>query len=592
MKNQNNIRIVILSFCLFVLFTGCVSTQRKVDNINAFTKVYGYVRWFYPGDEASQIDWNKFAVYGIRTVENARSQKDLKEKLSELFQPIAPAIQFKNKSQDLKFDVKSITPIDTSGLNCIFWMHYGVNLGPKSNIYKSYRYNRDTIGLIKPFANHYLKIGDCIKRDISNNLVVMMPLALYGNKQQTFPIADTLSFKQLKDNLSKIAVSDLNTKDYAVRLANVVIAWNVFQHFYPYFDVIKVDWNKELLQTLHTVYKGKTQSDYFVALSEMVAKLEDGHGVVYSNTIEQWSFPYMVDLIQDNIVVTESDDIRLFRKGDIIKSIDGKSALTVLKDQERLISGSSQLKRYRALNMFGSDFSKSEAHVVVERGGKKMKIVANRQTRCNPFFNPLFESSKPIITDLGDSIYYLNNYPCEENGVMEKLFHARGIIINNLVLQNFWDFTAHIIKEPVRCAKWNIPINTYPDRLKTCYDTSGRWNIEPKQPYIKAKLIFLTHPFIVSSGETFLGIVDYYKLGKFVGETTAGTNGNANFINLMGGYSIMWTGMKVLKHDGSQHHLIGFKPYFQVIMTLKAVEEGRDEYIEKAKEILQEELKK
>jgi len=30
--------------------------------------------------------------------------------------------------------------------------------------------------------------------------------------------------------------------DRAVRLADVVIAWNILQHFYPYFDVVKMDW--------------------------------------------------------------------------------------------------------------------------------------------------------------------------------------------------------------------------------------------------------------------------------------------------------------------------------------------------------------
>jgi len=54
----------------------------------------------------------------------------------------------------------------------------------------------------------------------------------------------------------------------------------------------------------------------------------------------------------------------------------------------------------------------------------------------------------------------------------------------------------------------------------------------------------------------------------------------------MGGYSIWWTGMKVLKHDGSQHHLIGFKPDYPVTHTIEAIVEGRDEYLEKAKEVL------
>jgi len=37
----------------------------------------------------------------------------------------------------------------------------------------------------------------------------------------------------------------------------------------------------------------------------------------------------------------------------------------------------------------------------------------------------------------------------------------------------------------------------------------------------------------------------------------AGTNGNINFISLPGGFQLGFTGMKVLKNDGSQHHGVG-----------------------------------
>jgi C-terminal processing protease CtpA/Prc len=83
-----------------------------------------------------------------------------------------------------------------------------------------------------------------------------------------------------------------------------------------------------------------------------------------------------------------------------------------------------------------------------------------------------------------------------------------------------------------------------------------------------------------------MGIVEYYKLADMVGTTTAGCNGNANYIDLPGGFQVMWTGMKVLKHDGSQHHLIGIKPTYPVEKTIEAVKEGRDEYLEKAIEVI------
>ena len=568
-------QIKLLVFGLSILFISCKYTDRKVGNIHAFAKVYGYVRWFYPGDEAGQIDWNKFAVYGTRKVENARTQRELQDILLELFKPLAPAIQIIDKKQDANFELKSITPDDTSGLNKISWVHYGVCLGYNSNVYKSLRQNRDAIA---GFDNRLLKIGEFIKKDIGSNLVIIMPLVLFGSNIHTFPVSDTLTLKQLHLNLGQIA----NETDKATKLANVVIAWNVFQHFYPYFDVVGVDWEEELSKTLHNVYAGKTEPDYFKTLSKMVAKLKDGHGVVIANKITQWGLPIMVGWIQNNVVVLASSDTKRFQIGDIVQSIDGRSALEELQEQENLISGSSQLKRYRALNMFGSDFLQSDANVIVIRNNKNVKIEATRQTRCNLFFNPLFSGGSSDFTDIGDNIYYLNNYPFKE--VMAKLVNAKGVIID--ALNNQFEFIPHIIKEPVWSPRWNIPINIYPDRMNTIFDTSKRWKIEPKEPFIKAKLIFLTHPYDVSSGETFLGIEDYYKLGKFVGDTTAATNGNANYINLMGGYTIMWTGMKTLKHDGSQHHLVGFRPDYPVKRTIEAIKEGRDEYIEKAKKVL------
>ena len=67
-----------------------------------------------------------------------------------------------------------------------------------------------------------------------------------------------------------------------------------------------------------------------------------------------------------------------------------------------------------------------------------------------------------------------------------------------------------------------------------------------------------------------------------VGGATAGTNGNVNPITLPGGYVVTWTGMKVLKHDGSRHHGIGIQPTVPVSRTVAGIAQGRDELLEKA----------
>jgi hypothetical protein len=577
-------------FLITLLFSGCNSKLRKVKNLETFAKVYGYVRWFYPSDEAAKIDWTSFAVYGVSKVENARSQNQLKKELLNLFKPIAPALQIENAFQSPGFDLKSIVPSDTSGFKPVTWIHYGVYLGEKSNIYQSKRTNRQTPSTqLKNYSmkelvltsSHSPKIGDYITKNIGSDLVCIMPLVLYGTSKQTYPIPDTVSTRKLNNEIQHVHNLSLNIKNSAAKLANTVITWNVFQHFYPYFDVVHVDWGKELEISLQDVLNSRSEADYFKCISRMIAKLEDGHGVVSCNNIDQWGFPVSFAYIENKVVISGSNS-SLFKRGDIIESIDGRSAIEELISQESLISGSPQLKRYRALNMFGSDFSQSKAHIILSRDGKTLKIKADRTLRCNLFSNILKAENFQSL-DYGDGIYYVICHSYEFENELNNLIKAKGIVISSLF--DISEIIPHLIKESVWSPIWNIPITTYPDRVNVVFDTS-QWKFDPLKPLISAKLAFIVEPFRVSSGETFLSFIDYYKLGKLVGDTSAGTNGNVNFIELMGDYSIMWTGMKVLKQDGSQHHLIGYRPDFPVKRTIKAIKENRNEYLDKALEIL------
>jgi C-terminal processing protease CtpA/Prc len=113
------------------------------------------------------------------------------------------------------------------------------------------------------------------------------------------------------------------------------------------------------------------------------------------------------------------------------------------------------------------------------------------------------------------------------------------------------------------------------------FERQGEWNLTPKEPYLEAKKVVLTNGGAISYAESTMGIVEAYKLGEIVGETTAGTNGNVNPFELPGGYSISWTGMKVLKHDSSQHHGVGIAPTVPVKRTQAGVAAGHDEVLER-----------
>jgi len=134
--------LILLAGFLFFLYIGCENESRKIENIKAFAKLYGYVRWFHPSDEAQKIDWEDLAVYGVQKVEDAPDKNALKDSLLTLFKPIAPSLKIYTLPNDEHIHTEFPMPEDTTGFNPVTWQHLGVDFGAAGNVYKSVRTNR------------------------------------------------------------------------------------------------------------------------------------------------------------------------------------------------------------------------------------------------------------------------------------------------------------------------------------------------------------------------------------------------------------------------------------------------------------------
>ncbi len=618
------------SFVLLLIFicpfnkSNCQVQPQQLENLKAFTKLYGYIRFFHPSDEASKIDWNKFAVYGVEKVKNAKDYEELKEILKELFFPIAPTIQIYLSNEKPK-DISGIFPRDTAGLKIVAWQHLGVGLSGKSNIYKSIRDYSDselmdenqlkysyfptsrldqTIIQRKKLFKKYPEKENLFKEELLRNLFCSVPLTLYHDGATTVGTNNSYRFQPLFDSVNVIEIKSKTVNDQFVQLANVVITWNVLQHFYPYFDVVNIEWGKVLIESLSNALNNKTSNQFYDTLRKMVAKLQDGHSFV------TWEFkgpngglPIRVDYIENQVVITSTED-SYFKKGDIIKSINGKCAKNLLKEIEMLEPGPRQLKRY--LGLISIDFGDPGSSVRLElvRDRNVIAIEKQRETKEEDFFrNSLFEFDYPGIKKFDGGIYYVNLLTIDENEFsdsLNQLATANGIIFDfrwtgkrkvNYKSFDRLKLLEHLISCEIESPKWNVPTIIYPNRKNFDFYQS-HWTLKPSYPHFSSQIIFICDPNVISSMETFMAIVEEHKLGEIVGGVTAGTNGNTNVIDLPGGFEVMFTGMKVLKPDGSQHHLIGIQPTYPVQRAIKAVKEGRDEYLEKAIEVIKTKIKK
>ena len=144
----------------------------------------------------------------------------------------------------------------------------------------------------------------------------------------------------------------------------------------------------------------------------------------------------------------------------------------------------------------------------------------------------------------------------------------------------------HLTDGNLRSAWWNVPRYLYPDQVDVEFQRS-HWDLEPREPRLTSNVVFLTHGGAISYAESCMGIVEGHRLAAIVGEATAGTNGNINRHTTPGGYRLVWTGMKVTKHDDTPHQGIGNLPTHPVQRTVAGIAAGRDEYLEAALAIVQ-----
>ena len=71
-----------------------------------------------------------------------------------------------------------------------------------------------------------------------------------------------------------------------------------------------------------------------------------------------------------------------------------------------------------------------------------------------------------------------------------------------------------------------------------------------------------------------------------IGSTTAGADGNVSQFYLPGGISTMISGIGVYYPDGKETQRIGILPDIELKPTIQGIEEGKDELLEKAIEII------
>jgi uncharacterized protein (TIGR03437 family) len=559
-------------------------TGLGLQNVTAFTRLLGYVRYFHPSDQAATLDWEAFAVYGMGQVEGSQTPADLANTLQTLFAPIAPTVLVYPTGQTPPVPA-ALQPGNTTGLLVVRWKYYGF---PSTG---SSPYSATRIG--QPLVNGTIPIGfsdpaSAFVADLGAGISSFVPVDLYSGAQGTMP-RPTASLPSLPGRPWSVSVR-------AVRLALMAEAWNVPQHFYPYFDVVNTDWGQALETALSTAAVTADEPSFYNAFCQLGAALRDGHFSINTGRLAGSPLylpPLAWDWIEGNLVVTYVADSQgqAIEPGDAILAIDAQSVTDLIAAAETLISGASrQWLLYEALTQIGAGAMGSTMQMQIESAGQQRAIAMTRTTATS-LWEPLGAVPEPrpqAIAEIEPGIYYVDvtrTAGDQWTAALPNLVTASGIVFDYRGYPQFAP-EFNLVAAPEPGIGLFIPTPLLPDRIGLGFENVS-WGLTPTQPLLTAKTVFLTDGRAISFAETSLILAAGDQLGDIVGGPSAGTDGNVTALNLFNLYYMGFTCMKTLNADGSQFHGIGIRPTVPVMRTRAGVAGGHDEVLERGLALLQ-----
>ena len=573
---------------------------RDLDNVAAFARLYGVVRYFYPSDAAASLAWNRFAVHGARLVRAARTTADLETSLKTLFAPLGPGI-------DIGRTLAPVPAPGTPDKTLIAWRYLGAGMDAATQgVRGPYKRKRTNRGIQMPPGVNSSVVwgvpgppttaevfdadppapGAHVDVDLGAGLTARVRLALTDAEARGDAKASA-SVEALKRALEAIGDSP-EQPDIDTRAADVVVAWNVFRHFYPYWAEAGVDWNTRLRPQLEIAAAAKSRDAQRDALRRLVADARDGHGGVSDRRHRAamgW-LPVALEMREARVVIVASRAPNDAPVGAVVTTIDGVPASTRLADLIELSSGTSQWRERRALYEISSCQLGTPVTLALETsaGARTSTLACDAKT-------PALENRPDPVSELSAGVWYVDLSRARMTDItpmLPKLAAGKGVVfdLRGYPTDAGASILAHLLDSSEKDRWMHVARLTGPFGQNAGWESEG-WNQTPQPPHFRGRIVFLTDSRAISYAESVMGYVRDRKLATIVGATTAGTNGNVVSFDVPSGFVIGFTGMKVTRHDGrSAFHLIGVEPDIPVAPTIAGLRSGRDEVLERGLSVI------
>lgn len=377
-----------------------------------------------------------------------------------------------------------------------------------------------------------------------------------------------------------------------LRVLAGIRAWAILDKFWPY-RYLAGDWDKALREALPKLEAATDQKAYLAALRELGVKAGDGHINVWPTAgamPQNGTVAVKLDIVEGKVAVTKvGPDIKGIAVGDVIETIDGKPAATVLAARRPGTSASTDEARdhHAAAGLLAGPDGSSLALGVRGKTVTLTRSLASWQFLYQP------AAAAPHWKKLANNIGYVDLKELvvpEVEPMFKELAGTKAIVFD---MRGYPKGTAWAIapRLNVKGAKYGAqflqPYVTPPTGGEALDDQRIRFlqaipPLPPGAALYRGKVVVLINSDAISQSEHSCLFFKEAAGATFIGSPTAGANGDVTVMRLPGGVRMSFTGQEVKHADGTQLQRVGIKPHIVIRPTLAGLRAGKDELLDRA----------
>lgn len=387
---------------------------------------------------------------------------------------------------------------------------------------------------------------------------------------------------------------DFTDKNSKLRM--IFMLWNLVEYYFPYKYQMDQKWDTTLEKIIPLVIASKDSDEFFKVIRKLMSRIDDSHTEVYvyptsDVRVPNKYFPANGKIIDDKIVVTEilgdslaqADDIKV---GDVITKVNDKTIKEIIAENREFYCASNNSKY---LDKLVGQMLVSKSDTVKVEFLKEGKYITKTMTWFDYHdshrneFKKGAQKKKERFKLLANNIGYVDMGIIKEKNIpdmIEALKDTKAIVfdIRNYPKGTCREISNFLNPQERKFATYTIPDLSYPGRFTWGSGTSS--GFDNKNNY-KGKVIVLLNEKTQSHAEW--SAMCFQASGKttVIGSQTSGADGNVSVFDFKG-FRTLFSGIGVFYPDKRETQRIGIVPDIEVKQTIKGIQEGKDEVLDRA----------